>query len=156
MDETEKAALSEVPGLVGRDLTSNSLSTALDIFRLVKNSDIQYEKRKHRRFLLELPLDYRLVESSSTLGGIVLNAGEGGFLIRSFREMAVGSTLNITVLFPYKFQLATFEAVAQIVRKERRVQGQSGIKYGLRIVRINDMNYLKLRYVLASSTLIQG
>ena len=106
--------------------------------------------------MLDLPLDYCLVDTSSAFGGIVLNAGEGGFLIRSLQEMAVGSRLKVTVLFPYKFQLATFEAVAQIVRRENREMGQVGVKYGLRIVRINDMNRLKLRYVLALSLAIHG
>ncbi len=86
----------------------------------------------------------------------MLNAGEGGFLIRSLQEMAIGSNVNVTVLFPHNFQLAALEVVAEIVRKEKREKDQVGVKYGLRIVHISEVNRMKLRYVLAFSHSIQG
>jgi len=38
------------------------------------------EKRRHPRIRFELPLDYSLMDSGETYGGIVGNASEGDFL----------------------------------------------------------------------------
>ena len=39
------------------------------------------ERRKHPRFVVELPLDYCRVDGSDIYGGIVANASEGGLLV---------------------------------------------------------------------------
>ena len=139
-----------------RDVTLLKSPKKLSVLNTFRRSSVHRERRKHRRFLLDLPFEYRLIDTPSAFGGIVVNGGEGGFLIRSFREMTVGSKLNVTVLFPLRFELATFETLARIVRRENRKRGQPGVQYGVKIDRIRDADRLKLRYVLGLSPMIHG
>ena len=64
-----------------------------------------------------LPLVYQEKDGSCLRGGIVVNAGEGGFLIESTRDIPVGTELNVTVVFSKGFESANFKAVAKIVWK---------------------------------------
>jgi len=55
-------------------------------------------RRKYPRFFIDLPLEYRDMDGSCLRGAIVVNAGEGGFLIESPRDIPVGTELSMTVL----------------------------------------------------------
>ena len=76
------------------------------------------DRRKYPRFLIDLPLEYRDVDGSSLRGAMVVNAGEGGFLIESPRDIPIGTELSVTVLYPKGFELANFKVTAKIVWKE--------------------------------------
>jgi len=76
------------------------------------------ETRRYPRVLINLPLEYQDLGDSCLRGAMVVNAGDGGFLIESTRDIPLGTELNVTVLFPKGFELANFKAVTKIVRKE--------------------------------------
>ena len=107
------------------------------------------EKRKFPRFLIDLPLEYREVETSHTRGGIVINASEGGFLIESVNDIPIGTKLNIAVLFPKWFELADFRLVAETLWKEPLWKDDwTGYRYGLNIVQILEEDQTKLKLLL--------
>jgi hypothetical protein len=113
------------------------------------------ERRRYPRIVINLPLEYQEKDDSCLRGGIVVNAGEGGFLIESTRDIPVGTELNVTVLFSKGFELANFKAVAKIVRKERYSKEDSkgnqyweGYQYGLEFIQISDEDRWKLNYLL--------
>jgi len=58
------------------------------------------------------------MDESCLRGAIVVNAGEGGFLIECTRDIPLGTKLKVALLFPKGFELANFKAVTKIVRKE--------------------------------------
>jgi hypothetical protein len=114
------------------------------------------ERRSYPRFIIDLPLEYGVMDGSCLHGAIVVNASEGGFLIESVRDIPVGTELNITVLFPKGFELADFKVVAKIVRKEpcckedwKGIQYWKGYQYGLEFMRISEEDRLKLDLVLS-------
>jgi hypothetical protein len=76
------------------------------------------ERRKHPRFIIDLPLEYRDVNDSCLHEAIVVNASGGGFLIESPKDIPVGTELNVTVLFPKGFRLDDFKVTAKIVWKK--------------------------------------
>ena len=113
------------------------------------------ERRGYPRFIVDLPLEYRDMDGSCLRGGIVANASEGGFLIEAVRDVPVGTELNITVLFPKGFELANFNVVAKIVRKEpyrkEDLRGDSywkGYQYGLEFIQISEEDRWKLNFLL--------
>jgi len=110
------------------------------------------EKRRSPRFVLNLPLDFKLVDTSQLSAGIVINGGEGGLLINSLENIPVGSKLEIDVLFPSEFELANFAALAEVVRKDRREKGQFGYRCALKLVQINQKDHLKLRNLLRAQS----
>jgi len=113
------------------------------------------EKRSYPRFIIDLPLEYRITDVPCLRGGIVVNASEGGFLIETTRDIPVGTELNVTVLFPKGFELADFRVLAKIVWKEpyrredwKGAPYREGYQYGLEFVQISQEDRLKLNSLL--------
>ena len=113
-------------------------------------------RRRHPRFFIDLPLEYRDVDGSCLRGAMVVNAGEGGFLIESPRDIAVGTELSMTVLYPKGFALANFKVKAKIVWKEpswkenlKREQYWKGYQYGLEFIKILEEDRWKLDLLLS-------
>ena len=114
------------------------------------------DRRKHPRIFIDLPLEYRDRDDSCLRGAMVVNAGEGGFLIESPRDIAVGTELSMTVLYPKGFALANFKVTAKIVWKEpswkenlKREQYWKGYQYGLEFIQIWPEDRWKLSFLLS-------
>jgi hypothetical protein len=113
------------------------------------------EKRSHPRFIIDLPLEYRVMDGPCPRGGIVINASEGGFLIETTIDIPVGTELNVSVLFSKGFELSDFKVVAKIVRKEpyrredwKGAPFREGYQYGLEFIQISQEDRLKLNSLL--------
>lgn len=122
----------------------------------MKNLSDNKERRRHPRFFIDLPLEYRDMDDPNLRGGIVVNASEGGFLIESLRDIPVGAKLEIAVLFPKGFELSNFKVVAKILWKEPYSKGDwkgdnvwKGYQYGLEFTRILDEDRGKLNLLLS-------
>ena len=103
----------------------------------------QRERRRYPRIVINLPVEYQEKDDPCLRGGMVVNAGEGGFLIESTKDIPVGAELSITVLFSKGFELANFKAVTKIVRKEpyRKEDSEGnqfweGYQYGIEFIQI--------------------
>jgi len=121
---------------------------------LKKYQDGQKENKKDRRqyprFLLDLPLEYLLMNTEKAHGGLVVNVSEIGLLIRSVKNMSVGTELKVAVLFPKGYELANFEVTAKIVRKDPLWEEDwEGYEYGLKFIRILEEDRRKLRQILS-------
>lgn len=113
------------------------------------DSNYSIERRKSTSLLADLPLEYRLINTPNAQGGLVFNVSEEGLLIRSIKEMAIGTFLNIIVLFPKGFQLANVKVLGQIVRKDLYFgEDWEGFEYGLKFIRVMDEDHQKLKKVL--------
>jgi hypothetical protein len=109
------------------------------------------ERRKYPRVLLDLPLEYRVMDATYAHGGLVVNASEMGLLINSVKDILIGSRLNIAVLFPKGFELTNFEVLAEIIWKDRHWEEDwEGYRYGLRFIEILDGDRRKLKQLLSS------
>jgi hypothetical protein len=113
------------------------------------------EKRRYPRVFVDLPLEYRDEGDSSLRGAIVVNAGDGGFLIQSTRDIPSGTKLKVNILFPKEFELANFEAVTRIVRKEPYREEDwkgnpvwEGYEYGLEFIQVLEADRWKLNWLL--------
>ena len=122
----------------------------------MKKPSSSKDRRKHPRILIDLPLEYGDRDDSCLRGAMVVNAGEGGFLIESPRDIAVGTELSMTVLYPKGFELANFEVTAKIVWKEpywredlKRDRSSKGYQYGLEFIQILDEDRWKLSFLLS-------
>ncbi len=107
------------------------------------------EKRKHPRFNMELPLDYRAMDAPRVTGALVVNASESGLLVHSIKDLPIGTKLNIAVLFPKRFELANFEVFAEIVWKDIRWQeNREGYLFGIKFINILEEDHRKLKQLL--------
>lgn len=121
----------------------------------MEGSLVSRERRKYPRIIINLPLEYQEKNAPCLRGAMVVNAGEGGFLIESTRDLPVGTELKVTLLFPNGFELANFEAVTKIVRKEPYQKENSngnqhweGYLYGLEFIQISKEDHRKLNWLL--------
>ena len=107
------------------------------------------DRRKHPRVVLDLPLEYRMTNFPNAHGALIVNGSEMGLLMESVKNIAIGTNLNIVVLFPKEYELADFEVSAQIVWKEFYwKEDWEGYQYGLKFVSIRTHDQWKLRQLL--------
>jgi hypothetical protein len=110
------------------------------------------EQRKHVRFQLSLPIEFRVTSDKFVHGAMIVNASETGFLIQSSKNMPVGTKLNIAVLFSKGFELANFDVVAEVVwTKSHSTEGREGYQVGLRFVHILEEDRQKLKHLLSEA-----
>ena len=122
-----------------------------DSMGTVESQKSPAERRRSPRITVDLPLEYRTQDFPAVHGGHAVNASETGIQIRSTKNLPVGEKLNIMVLFPSAFELANFEVIAEIVWKRPQWTGNwQGFQYGLKFVRLENDDFLKLQQILNS------
>lgn len=115
------------------------------------------EKRRYPRFLIDLPLEYRLIDIFHTHGALVVNASEAGLLIKSVENIPIGTNLDILVLFPRQFELVNFEAFAEVIwNKTYLKEGWKGYQCGLNFISIREHDRFKLRQLLHGRFNLEG
>lgn len=116
----------------------------------MEKSKSMQDRRKSQRMILDLPLEYRVMDAPYAHGGLVVNASELGLLVQSVKSLPIGTKLNIAVLFPKGFELANFEVLAEILWKDIHWEEDwEGYQYGLRFLQILDNEYWKLKQLLS-------
>ena len=107
------------------------------------------DRRKSQRKILDLPLEYRVMDAPYAHGGLVVNASELGLLVQSVKNIPIGTKLNIAVLFPKGYELTNFEVLAEIILKDLHLEEDwEGYQYGLKFTQFSDDEYWKLKQLL--------
>jgi hypothetical protein len=107
------------------------------------------ERRKFPRSLMDLPLEYRIINAPFSHGGIVANGSEDGLLIYSVKDMPLGTKLDIGVMFPKEYELSNFEVIAEIIRKDLHWEEDwEGYEYGIKFLQIFEEDRHKLKQLL--------
>ena len=115
-----------------------------------KQKGNEKDRRQYPRFILDLPLEYQAISAPKAHGGLVVNVSEIGLLIRSIKNMPVGTELKIAVMFPKEYELANFQVLAKIVWKEPLWEEDwEGYEYGLKFVQILEEDLRKLRQIVS-------
>ena len=92
------------------------------------------EKRKHRRFDVDLPIKYGRTNLLFKYARAV-NASQGGLLLRLPEEMGIGQRLALKLFFPLQSELNTLKASVQVVwieihmRKDWAWDYQTGVRF---------------------------
>jgi len=115
------------------------------------------EKRRYPRFLIDLPLEYRVIDISHAHGALVVNASEAGLLIKSVENIPISTNLDILVLFRKEFELVNFEVLAEVVwNKTHSKEGWTGYQCGLNFISIREHDRWKLRQLLRGRFNLDG
>ena len=103
-----------------------------------------FEKRRHPRFLLNLPVEYYRINSNFHSIGSTFNASEGGLMVKLPERMDIGQYLRLKLFFSIALGVESIEALSQVVWVDDLSQGD-GYRYGVRFVAISseDMSRLK-------------
>jgi len=101
---------------------------------LERNLDTEKEKRRYRRFDVDLPIKYSRANLSFKSARAV-NASEGGLLLHLPEELGVGQQLLLKLFFPPSHDLNAIEAMVQVVwmdvqlRKDWAWDYQTGVRF---------------------------
>src|SRR4030067_2838477 len=117
----------------------------------MEKSNSMEDRRRSQRKMLDLPIEYRVMDASYAHGGLVVNASESGLRVQPVKSIPIGAKLNIAVLFPKGFELTHFEVLAEIIWKDLHWEEDwEGYQYGLRFIQVLNHEYWKLKQVLDS------
>jgi hypothetical protein len=104
----------------------------------------KFEKRRHPRFLLHLPIEYDRVNSDLNFSGYTSNASKSGLMVNLPEQMDIGQYLKITLFFSFGSDLDSVKMLSQVVWTDH-VGEDGSYRSGVRFVDITseDMNRLE-------------
>ena len=112
---------------------------------------INFEKRKHPRFNVDLPVEYTRVESTLRQTGRALNASEGGLLIYFPERMEIGQQLRVKLYFSTGSDLESVECLVEIVWVDIHLGESWGDhRSGVKFVDVSSDDLNKVRKFLKS------
>ena len=115
------------------------------------------DRRQYPRVSINLPLEYRESDNSSSEGALVSNLSETGMLIYSIKDIPIGSEFKTVVFFSNGFKFDGFRVIAKAIWKDLHLErGWKGYKCGLQFVQILEEDRWKLLNLLGSTLLSEG
>jgi c-di-GMP-binding flagellar brake protein YcgR len=96
---------------------------------------VNFERRKHPRFNVDLPIEYYLINSRAASRGRAMNVSEGGLLVYLPEEVAVGQHMQLKLYFPSGSDLNTIDMVAEVAWVDLHLEkGWGDYRSGLRFI----------------------
>ena len=104
-----------------------------------------FERRRHPRFMVELPVEYRRAGAPRLCPGHTINFSEDGFMISVSEQMEAGEDLEMKIYFSSASGLITIAAVVKVVWADTDAKEEGYYRFGVRYVDISapDMEALK-------------
>jgi c-di-GMP-binding flagellar brake protein YcgR len=112
---------------------------------------VNFERRKHPRFNIDLPIEYSLISSAMSHSGRAFNVSEGGLLVYLSEKMEISQCLQLKLFFPSGREVNGVEVIAEVVWRDIHLGKDWGdYRCGLRIVDISPEGLNKLKRFLKS------
>jgi c-di-GMP-binding flagellar brake protein YcgR len=113
---------------------------------------VNFEKRKHPRFSVDLPVEYSQADVSADQGR-AMNASEGGLLLYLPEQMGIGTHLRLKLFFTRGSELNAIETLVEVVWVDVHLEKDWGDhRTGVRFVEISAEDMGKLKSFLRSLT----
>ena len=88
---------------------------ALDRNQRIRSGIVNFERRRHPRISVDLPIEYTHVENHPDIhNGRAANASEGGLLVFLPELVSVGQVLKVMIYFSYP-KIQKVELIAEVV-----------------------------------------
>src|SRR5512143_2578152 len=111
---------------------------------------VNFEKRKHPRFSVDLPVEYSRTDLAVEQGRAI-NASQGGLLLYLPEQMAMGHHLSLKLFFTVGSELNTVETVVEVVWVDIHLEKERGdYRTGVRFVQISAEDVGRLQEFLKS------
>jgi len=112
---------------------------------------VNFERRKHPRFSVDLPIEYSRIDSPASHNGRGLNISEGGLFIYFPEKMDLGQHLSLKLFFPLGSKLSTIEVLVEVAWTEIHIsETQGDYRCGVRFIDISPENVDELKKFLRS------
>ncbi len=111
---------------------------------------VNFEKRKHPRFSVDLPAEYNQTDLSIKQGH-AMNASEGGLLLYLPEQIEIGKFLRLKLFFSTGPELRTIETLVEVVWTDMHLGKDWGdYRTGVRFVEISAEDTSQLKSFLKS------
>lgn len=111
---------------------------------------VNFEKRKHPRFSVDLPVEYSRANLSADQGR-AMNASEGGLLLYLPEQMTIGNHLRLKLFFTMGSELNAIETLVEVVWVDVHLGKDWGdYRTGVRFDEISAEDMGKLKSFLSS------
>jgi len=111
---------------------------------------VNFEKRKHPRFSVDLPVEYNRADLSADHGR-AMNASEGGLLLYLPEHMEIGTHLRLKLFFTMGSELNAVETLVEVVWVDVHLDKDWGdYRTGVRFAEISTEDLGKLQGFLRS------
>ncbi len=111
---------------------------------------VNFEKRKHPRFSVDLPVEYHRADQFADHGR-AMNASEGGLLLYLPEQMEIGNHLKLKLFFTIGSDLNAVETLVEVVWVDVHLEKDWGdYRTGVRFVEISTEGMGKLKSLLTS------
>jgi hypothetical protein len=114
------------------------------------------ERRKHRRYFVDLPLDCRVVENKTKgpiQAGIAENAGSGGLSIYLSDMVPSGHQLLLELYYKDEYEFTSLKLLTEVVWIDEEKEPQ-GYKHGLKLLKLESGGNQKLQSLLKHCPLL--
>ena len=112
---------------------------------------VNFERRTHPRFNIDLPIEYQLLHSSTIHEGRALNASEGGLLVYFSEKIDIGQLLKVKLFFAMGSKLNSIEMVMEVVWQDLHLGKDWGdYRTGMKFVDIPPESLNRLKDFLRS------
>ncbi|MGA2518471.1 MAG: PilZ domain-containing protein [Thermodesulfobacteriota bacterium] len=109
---------------------------------------VNFEKRKHPRFSVDLPVEYGQTDLSVD-NGRAMDASEGGLLLRLPEQIDIGKRLRLKLFFAMGSELHAVETLVEAVWTDIHLEKDWGdYRTGVRFVEISTEDMSKLKKFL--------
>jgi len=110
---------------------------------------VNFERRKHRRFNIDLPIEYFRIDSTINWGGRATNASEEGLLLYLPERMEIGQHLGIRLFFTSGSEMNAIEMRVTVAWVDIHLEKDWGdYRTGVRSVDISPEDSTKLKNFL--------
>ena len=112
---------------------------------------VNFEKRRHPRFSVDLPMEYYRIDSSIGHMGKALNISEGGLLLHFPEQMDMGQYIRLKLFFSLGSELNTIEVLAEVVWVDIHLdKGWKDYRCGVNFIDVSPEDMTKLKTFLRS------
>ena len=111
---------------------------------------VDFERRKHPRFSVALPIEYWPTDKSKSRHGRTIDVSEGGSLLHLSEMMEIGQVLKVKLFMISGLDVASVEALAQVevVWQDLYLGKEGDYRVGVRFVEISAQNVDQLKKFL--------
>ena len=113
---------------------------------------VNFERRKHPRFSLDLPVEYWQIDNSKGHPSRTGNIGEGGILLYLPEEIEIGKNLRLRLFIDSGLDFISIEALVEVVWKGLPFGDKGEHRIGVKFIDISEKDMANLKNFLTSLT----
>jgi len=110
---------------------------------------VNFEKRKHPRFSVDLPVEYYKLGSPLVHNGRAMNASQGGLLLYFSEPLQIGQYLKLKLFLSSGSTLSAIETIAEVAWTDIHLdEGWGDYRIGVRFFDTSPEDMSKLKKFL--------